>query len=166
MRRLLSACVVLLGVAALLIAADADKSAEPAKALKALNDEYRAAHDAFVNEIASAKTAEAEAKVFDAWQAKLEAFNERYLDLAKKSGNHPAAAEALFAVLEHSDGYVLKKTDTRLRVVLALKENHLQSEAIVSGLSLLAPLEETEAEELLRAVAEKGATRSVRAVAV
>src|SRR5262249_226448 len=47
-----------------------------------------------------------------------------------------------------------------------LKENHLQSEAITSGLSLLPKLEEAEAEELLRAVADKGATRTVRAVAV
>src|SRR5262249_48224501 len=144
MRRVLSTCVVLLGAAALLLAADGERTGEAAGALKALDAEYRAAHDAFIKALGSARTDAARTRLFDEWQPKLEAFNARYLELARKHGTDPAAAEALFAVLAHSDGYILKKADARLQVVQLLKENHLLSEAITSGLSLLPKLEEAE----------------------
>jgi len=165
MQRLLFLGVVLLGATAVLLAAEGDKPSDAARALRALNDEYRTAHDAFLKELASAKTDAAETKTFEDWQPKLERFNERYLELAKKYGNDPAAAAALSAVLEHSEGFAFKKGNPRRDVVLLLKENHLLSEALVPNLPLLARLEEPEAEQLLRSAVEKGATRSVRGAA-
>jgi thiol-disulfide isomerase/thioredoxin len=168
MRRRWLTMIMLLAPTAHAHAADVekDKAAPQVEAFRALNKEFRAAMKAHGEELkAKAELATKEGKDLD--PALLvgpgAAFSARFLELAEKDPEGPAAVDALVATLQSAAGFKGPKAPTWGPAIALLREHYLtrpEVEPAVKALS--AHDDDPEAHRFLRDVIDKNPDRKLQ----
>lgn len=133
----------------------------PKQQYQAVLDEYQKAQQTFSQKYTQAKTAEERSKIISESYPNPATYAERFLAIAEKSPDDPAAVDALVWAVQLGS-----QTDAAAKAVGRLASRHADDPRVGRVVSSLSYSYAPAAETLLRAVAEKGRDREARGAAL
>jgi hypothetical protein len=165
MRRTVGGALALLALLPAARALDEAKPAgAPAEQYKALTAEYQKGMDDYLKAARQAKTNEERVKAFQQ-RPNPEKFAARFLELAEKHPNGPAAAEAIVWVLSNTNSHSYTEGGPRDKALQLLKGDYLRSDKIAPLCAALAGAYDKDSQDTLRAILDKNPHAEVKAAA-
>jgi hypothetical protein len=157
--------LALLALMPALQARDKPKTPAPAQQYQALVKEYRAAQMEFQKAYTDAKTPQDKQKVLQDKYPQPDKFAPRFLEVAEKNPQDPAALDALVWVVTNVRGTKSDPKSPRAKALTLLLRDHVQSEKMAAVCQPLGFAQDEESRKLLHAVLEKNKHRPAQAQA-
>jgi hypothetical protein len=157
--------LALLALMPALQARDKPKTPAPAQQYQALVKEYQAAQMEFQKAYTDAKTPQDKQKVLQDKYPQPDKFAPRFLEVAEKNPQDPAALDALVWVVSNVRGTESDPKSPRTKALTLLLRDHVESAKMERVCQSLAYARDEESRKLLQAVLEKNKHRSAQAQA-
>jgi thiol-disulfide isomerase/thioredoxin len=162
MTRRLQVGLVVLAVAAGL-AAQTTKPDPAVQALRALLAEHDSEMQAFHKAVAAAKTAAEQQKVYQEMHSSASRYAPRFMALAGKHPDSPAAVDALIWVALNPIEAAAKESELRPRALALLRRNHLKNDKLGRLCTQMVQTVDTASEEFLQTLLEKSPVAGIQA---
>jgi thiol-disulfide isomerase/thioredoxin len=149
---------------------DKSQTPTPVEQYQALDKEYRKASEDFRKALADAETREEKQKVVQQKAPYPEDFAQRFMELAEKNPNDPAAVDALVWIVTHRMYRDQQSKDTRRKAFQIVLRDHVQNEKMAAlypalGHVMAGYARDKQSQQLLHAVLEKNKHRRAQALA-
>jgi hypothetical protein len=164
MRRIAAGVLVLVLALPALRAEDKAKAgpASPKAQYEALVKQYEDGMQSLMKEFQAAKGEEAQRKLIRKYEASLDAFAPKFVELAQKHPADPVAVDALVWVVNNARGHAGDEADPRARTLALLAQDHLTDAKVLALTSSMAGHSDPASEAFLRTVMEKGPNKQAQ----